>query len=96
MESVPPSDKHIKETRAAYLEACALLGYESPNGEADGVIDLLGATEDGARGARLAAFYPETITLAIDRAARLARRYPEALLPEPHLPLLDLLVRASR
>ncbi len=66
--------------------------YSNPNREADEVIDHLGVTEDGQRGGRLAAFYPEAMTAAVDRAARLARRHPEALLDEGHRALLDLLV----
>jgi hypothetical protein len=96
MENVPPLDERIQETRTAYRDACALLGYSTPNHEAAEVIDHLGVTEDGRRGGRLAAFYPEAMTAAVDRAAGLARRHPEALLAESHLALLDLLVARVR
>src|SRR5580704_2619795 len=85
-------DARIEETRAAYREACTLLGYAKASREADEVIDLLGVTEDGRRGARLAPFYPNELTAAVDRAAHLARMYPEALIDQNHRALLDLLL----
>lgn len=96
MSNVPPLDERIQQTRAAYGEACALLGYATPNREAAEVIDHLGLTEDGQRGGRLAPFYPVSITATVDCAAQLARRYPEALLDETHAALLDLLVATVR
>jgi len=93
MLTLPPSDARSQATRAAYREACRLLGYAGPNAEADDVIDLLGVNDDGTRSARFAEFYPLALTAAIDRAARLARRNPEALLPVNDLALLDLLAR---
>ncbi len=96
MQSVPSPDAHIHETRTAYREACALLGYSTPNREADEVIDYLGVKEDGRRGGRLAAFYRESVSVAVDRAARLARLHPEALIDEDQLALLDLLVATVR
>jgi hypothetical protein len=82
----------IRETRAAYHEACSALGYREPTREAAEVIDLLGVTEDGQRVAHLAPFYPNELTTTVDRAARLARIYPEALIDEHQLALLDLLL----
>ena len=96
MHSVPPRDPRIHETRAAYREACTLLGYSTPSREADEVIDLLGVMDDGQRGGKLAPFYPASTTAAVDHAARLARLHPEALIDESHLALLDLLVATVR
>ncbi len=93
MLTLPPSDARSQATRVAYREACRLLGYAGPNAEADEVIDLLGRSDDGSRAARLAAFYPASLTRAVDRAAALARKNPEALLAAGDLALLDLLAR---
>ncbi len=96
MQNLPPADACIQETITAYREACALLGYSGPNREADEIIDFLGVSTDGQRGGRLAAFYPESMIAAVDRAACLARLYPEALIDEASLALLDLLVARVR
>ncbi len=95
MRSVPAADERIQQTRAAYHEACAALGYATPSREADDVIDLLGVGADGARWARLAPFYPALITAAVDHAAKLARLYPEALLDDGERIFLDFLTRKA-
>jgi hypothetical protein len=86
----------LKETREAYANACARLGYDGPTPEAADVIDILGEADGGSRWARLAAFYPASMTADIDRAARLARKYPEALLSDSEQRLLDLLLGKGR
>ncbi len=93
MTKILQDDDTFKDTKNAFALACTALGYPEPTREAEEVIDLLGVTEDGKRGARLAPFYSESMTTLVDRAARLARLYPEALLEETHIELLDLLVR---
>jgi hypothetical protein len=83
----------LNETRNAFAEACRVLGYTEPNREAEEVIDILGVTEDGKRQGRLAPFYPASITEAVDKAAHLLRKYPEALLSDDERDLLDFVLK---
>lgn len=81
-----------RETREAVEAARAALGYTEPSPEADEVIDFAAVDEEGRRGAYVLPFLPRSVIEIVDRAALLARRYPEALLSETHRAALDLML----
>lgn len=88
----PSLEEAHRETREAVEAARAALGYTQPNPEADEVIDFAAVDEDGQRCPYTLPFFPRGVIETVDRAALLARRYPEALLSESPRAVLDLML----